>query len=202
MGKQKSQSVGRRFPICTLLMVVVAIIAYAIPVFSSHMIYDRTAILSGEFWRLLTGNFVHFSASHLFYDLTVVSIAGCMIEYRGYPYFGYLSGLSALLIGVILFAVKPEMNFYGGFSGVACGSIIYLGLHGLNEKSPWRWICIVVIILTIGKIFLELQTGHFFIVTDRVSFFPVPLSHAIGALSAMSVFWWYYVKVKAHKYER
>ena len=188
---RKPEGPGRQVPIVTLLVVAAAIATYVIPGLASQMVYDRAAILSGEVWRLLTGNWVHFSASHLFYDLLGLGIAGWIIERRGYPYFGLLCVLSALSIGTVLLATRPEVQSYGGLSGVATAAIIFLALHGLKEPPPWRWICLAALVLIAGKVLLESITGRFIIAAaDSVPFVPLPLSHIVGGLTAALLFWW------------
>ena len=191
MVTKKPEGPGRQVPIVTLLVVAGGIVTYVIPGLASQMVYDRTAILSGEVWRLLTGNWVHFSASHLLYDLLALGIAGWIIERRGYPYFGLLCVLAALGISSALLAASPEVQFYGGLSGVATGAIIYLALHGLREAPPWRWICVAALVLITGKVLLESLTGRFIIgASGSISFVPLPLSHVVGGLTASFIFWW------------
>ena len=191
MVTKKPEGPGRQVPIVTVLVVPAAIGAYVIPGLASLLVYDRAAILSGEVWRLLTGNWVHFSASHLLYDLLALGIAGWIIERRGYPYFGHLCALSALGIGTVLLAGSPEVQSYGGLSGVATGAIIYLALHGLKEPGPWRWICVAALVLTVGKALLESMTGRFIIqAAGSAPFVPLPLSHVVGGLTASLLFCW------------
>lgn len=191
MVTKKPEGPGRQFPVVTLLVVAAAIGTYVIPGLASQMVYDRAAILSGEVWRLLTGNWVHFSTRHLLYDLLALGIAGWIIERRGYPYFGLLCVLSALAIGTVLLAIRPEVQSYGGLSGVATAAIIYLALRGVKEPAPWRWICIAALILIVGKVLLESITGRFIITAaDSAPFVPLPLSHIVGALTASLIFWW------------
>ncbi len=191
MVTKKPEGPGRQVPIVTLLVVAGGIVTYVIPGLASLLVYDRTAILSGEVWRLLTGNWVHFSATHLLYDLLALGIAGWIIERRGYPYFGLLCVLAAVGISAALLAGSPEVQSYGGLSGVATGAIVYLALHGLKEPGPWRWICLAVLVLTAGKVLLESVTGRLtFAAVDRVPFVPVPLSHLVGGLTAALLFWW------------
>jgi len=188
---QKPEGPGRQVPVVTALVVAAGIGTYVIPGLASHLVYDRAAILSGEVWRLLTGNWVHFSPSHLFYDLLALGIAGWIIERRGYPYFGLLCVLSALGISTALLAITPEVQSYGGLSGVATGAIIYFALHGLKEPGPWRGICVAALVLTLGKVLLEFMTGRLtFAAVDRLPFVPVPLSHLVGGLTASLIFWW------------
>lgn len=191
MVTKKPEGPGRQVPIVTLLVVAAGIGAYVIPGLASQMVYDRAAILSGEVWRLLTGNWVHFSASHLLYDLLALGIAGWIIERRGYPHFGLLCVLAAVGISTVLLAVSPEVQSYGGLSGVATGAIIYLGLHGLKEPAPWRWICVAALVLIAGKVLQESITGRFIIgAAGSVPFVPLPLSHIVGGLTAAFLFWW------------
>lgn len=190
MGTKNPGGAGRRVPVVTLLVVAGGIVTYLIPGLASQMVYDRAAILAGETWRLFSGNWVHFSPSHLFYDLLALGIAGWIIERRRYPYFGLVCVLSALSIGTVLLAMKPELQFYGGLSGVATGAIVFLALHGLREPGPWRWICVATLVLTLGKVLLESMTGQLtFAVVDRIPFVPVPLSHVVGGLTASLIFW-------------
>ena len=191
MVTKKPEGPGRQVPIVTVLVVAAGIGTYVIPCLASQLVYDRTAILSGEVWRLLTGSWVHFSASHLFYDLLALGIAGWIIERRGYPHLGLLCMLSALGISTVLLAVRPEVQSYGGLSGVATGAIIFLALHGLKEPAAWRWICAAALVLVVGKVLVESTTGWFIIEAGgSVPFVPLPLSHVVGGLTAALLFWW------------
>ncbi|MCI0411064.1 MAG: rhombosortase [Acidobacteria bacterium] len=190
MVGKNAEAIGRQVPVVTLLMAAGALVAYVLPGLASRMVYDRTAILSGEVWRLLTGSWVHFSPSHLLYDLLALGLAGWIIERRGYSSFGLLSLLSALGTGTVLLAARPEVQFYGGLSGVATGAIVYLALRGLKEPRPWRWICIAALLLTVGKVLLESMTGQLtFAAAGSIPFVPLPLSHVVGGLTAALLFW-------------
>ncbi len=179
----------RRIPIWTLGMITTAFIVYTIPGLSSQIVYDRSAILSGEGWRLITGHWVHFSFSHLLYNLATLGIVGWIIERQRYPYYQYLCILSAFLIGAALLTIQPDIHFYGGLSGIVCGTIVYLTLHGLKETGAWKWICLTVFLLTICKILIESMTGQFTVVTtSSSSFIPVPLSHLVGGLTGFFIF--------------
>jgi rhomboid family GlyGly-CTERM serine protease len=195
MAPQKSQLRDRQIPVWTLMVVAAGILAYVVPNSASLIVYDRSAILSGEVWRLITGNWVHFSLSHLVYDSATLGIAGWMIERRGYPYYKSLYILAPILIGVGLLAAQPGLQFYGGLSGIACGAVVYLALHGIRDAGPWRWICLTVLLLTTGKIILESAMNAFaFVNVGDVPFAPVPMSHILGALTALLIFCWPYAR--------
>jgi rhomboid family GlyGly-CTERM serine protease len=184
MDTKTPQPVGH-VPLWTLVLVIGGLLVYIIPGLSAHLQYDRTAILTGEWWRVVTGNWVHFSASHLSYDLTALGLVGWMTEWSGYPNFGLLVMLSALGIGMTLLVAQPDIQFYGGLSGIATGAIVYYALWGLQEGGPWRWICGTVLLFSVGKIILETVSGKMLLATaGSVPFVPVPLSHLTGGLIA------------------
>jgi len=62
-----------------LLAVLPAILLWLVPTTHSALLYDRTAILRGEWWRLWTGHWVHFSFSHLAWNLAVLLGAGLLV---------------------------------------------------------------------------------------------------------------------------
>ena len=172
------------------LVVVFALAVYLLPSVGAALVYDRSAIFTGELWRLVTGHWVHFSASHLFYDATVLGITGWIIESRGYRYFAALCLLSALSISLVMLVLLPDMAYYGGLSGIAMASTVYLALQGLREPSPWRGVSLFVLLLCIGKIIVDATIGHFALVVFEGDLVVVPLSHLVGAASGFVLYLW------------
>ena len=144
-----------------------------------------------QVWRLVTGHWVHFSASHLFCDAIVIGITAWLAESRGYRYFPALCLFSALSISLVMLVSLPDMAFYGGLSGIAMAGCVYLALHGWREAGPWRGICLGILALSVGKLVLDASIGHFAVIEvedDLVT--PVPLSHLTGAVSGVVMFLW------------
>jgi rhomboid family GlyGly-CTERM serine protease len=178
-----------RFPVWTLIISACVVFIYGMPVLGTFLIYDRAAIAQGEFWRLVTGNFVHLSNTHLTFNLAAFLIAGTIIETRGYRFFPLLCLSAALLIGIIIFEVEPAMCFYAGLSGIVTAAVTYLCLHGLTEKGMWRWLCAVMLAGVTAKIGIELMFGKSFLLTvSTEGFVPAPLSHLIGSVTAILLF--------------
>ena len=178
----------RDCPARTLLLMLIAIAIFAVPKVASFLIYDREAILSGEIWRLITGNLVHFTPAHLLFDLTAIGVAGWIIETRGYPHFWGLAGLSACSVGAGLLVGMPEVSQYGGLSGVAIGMTVYASLCGMRENGLWQRVCTALFLLIIVKVALEFLTGQSLSTAmANTPFIPVPLSHAMGVLAGSLV---------------
>ena len=60
----------------TLFIAGFSIIVYCSPFLTGLFVYNRQAVLTGEIWRLITAPFVHFSHSHIVWDVLIFVIAG------------------------------------------------------------------------------------------------------------------------------
>lgn len=191
MDASKPPRLARRLPVITLLLVSGGLVTALFPGWSPWLIYDRSAILSGEVWRMFTGHWVHFSISHLVYDLLALGIAGWIIESQKLPRFGWLCLLAPWFISAILLFIEPQMKVFGGLSALATTAIVYLALFGLHGASPWRWVCLAALLGIAGKILFELITGRMIFVTTKD--IPVTVSvasHISGALIALFFYGW------------
>lgn len=178
-----------RIPIHTIGVLALCIALSKVNALASLFVYDREAIFRGELWRLVTSHFVHFSDLHLIYNILVFGIVGWIIEYKGYKYFKLLWVLMACSISAVLIVLKPDMIYFGGLSGMACGYIVYCSLLCLRETSPWRTISIFTIIFLFVKIILETYNkGSLLPYLGVQDFVPMPLSHIAGSLTAFILF--------------
>lgn len=176
-------------PVWTLLLCGAGLVVFFAPALQTALIYDRTAISHGEVWRLVTGHLVHYSPSHVVYDVLALLVAGSIIEVRRYPHFAIFCAAAALLIGALLFLALPEMQHYAGLSGLATGALVYLCLHALDEASPWRRVCLAILAVLAVKLALEIVFGQSLTtLAAETRFVPVPLSHGAGAVTAFLVF--------------
>ena len=191
MVTQNQTRLRRRVPVITLIVVGVALVVFIFPGIHSLLVYDRSAILKGQLWRLVTGQWVHFSTSHLVYDTLAFGIAGWMIESSDCSNFGWLCGISPVTIGIGLFAFEPQLVICSGLSGMATAAVVYLTLWGLEARGAWRWICLITLMATISKILIETLTGHFiFLKLADPSIVLAPACHVVGALTALAVYLW------------
>lgn len=180
------QSVTSRLHLITPLTIGGAIVFALIPGADAWFVYKRSAILHGEMWRMITGHWIHFSLSHLFYDCLVFGVAGSIIETKRLPHFGWLCLLAPWCISAVLLAVEPQIEWFGGLSALATAAMVYLALFGLEERGPWRWACVAILAGITGKVIYETITGHMLFATVKDEYiFVSPLSHVCGALFAM-----------------
>lgn len=172
----------------TVLTVVLAVVVFFLPSVSPKLVYDRALILQGEWWRCVTGNWVHFSSSHLFWNLVVLVPTGVWLE-RHWPARGRLLLVVApIAIGSALLTLDPALSRYAGLSGVASGVLVLLALTQLATSTNDRWFWRAVLGMIALKIIAEMaiQRPYFarFIEGDVHA---VPLAHLTGAISACAL---------------
>ena len=178
---------GKTIPVTTLLLVGSAVAVHVIPGAAAALIFDRAAIAGGEWWRMVTGNWVHLSMSHLVYDALAVLIAGCLLERDGAPLRSIVLA-SAGAVGLAVLLGLPGIARFGGLSGVVYALVAYLALSGLRERGAWRFLCLTTLLVIAAKLCFELSTGRFLLVPTDDEIIAVPLVHAVGMAVALVVY--------------
>ncbi len=189
MVRQKKMS--RQGHILTVIIVILSIIAYAFPQLSDLLMYDRQSIISGELWRLLTAPLVHFSASHLFWDVAVFGLAGFAINASGFRSFWLVCIFAAIIPSLIFILTLPELQRFGGLSGLATGAVAYFCLCTAFKTQKNRFLWMLILLLIGTKIIIEATLGTpIFVQTGKVPFRVLPSVHIIGFLGAWAIFLW------------
>lgn len=187
----RQQTLRLKLPTTTLSIAAVALVAYAWPACSDVLVYERQAILAGDLWRLGTAVFVHFSGSHLLWDLLVFCAAGWVIEARDYSGFAMVCGIAAIFPGIFLLVAAPELTRYGGLSGVATAAAAYLCLCKLAGADRARIVWLFILVLLCLKTVVEtVSQMPLFVLSTNVTIHVLPSVHAIGCLGAFAVQRW------------
>lgn len=126
-------------PIITYLLVIINILMYIIPILfgtynallDKYSIYGP-AVRAGQYYRLITGTFIHANIFHLFFNCYALAILGSQLEsFLGKPKYLIVYLFSALIGS--LFSVTFAGNYYSiGASGAIfglMGSLVYFGYH-------------------------------------------------------------------------
>ncbi len=149
------------------------------------LVYDRPAITGGEWWRIVTTHWVHYSRSHLFWNLAVLIPAGMWVE-RLLPVRTRLLYLVApTIIGGVLYLTEPALQRYAGLSGISTSMLAFLALAQLRSSEIDRWFWRAVLVLIGLKIGAEatLASQVFGHVADPAAR-AIALSHLAGVASA------------------
>ena len=176
----------------TLFPAALSIIASGSQRLTDLLVYDRQAILDGELWRLVTAPLVHFSASHLFWDVLVFSVAGFAIEAAGFSGFALVCGFAAITPSLLFLAADPELARWGGLSGLATGALAYFCLCQALRTGKSRAVWLGILVVMGVKILVELATGTPIFVRAEAQqpFRTLPSVHILGYLAAVIPFFW------------
>jgi len=178
-----------RCPVWTLLVCAVAAAAFFFDRIADALIFDRVAIDAGQWWRLLSGNFVHLSTAHFAIDVLAFLAVGTLIEVRGERHLGLVCLVAGLATGLMLYWQLPHLRYFGGLSGIVSAAVTYLCLAGACESGPRRALFAVALGLVALKISVELALdGSLLTATLGQPFVSVPQSHLAGAGAALATF--------------
>ncbi len=119
--------------------------------------FDRDAISTGQFWLLLTGNFVHLGNNHLFMNLAGFALVVALVWQRFHWWEWVLITLfSSLVVGIGLYLLDKHIFWYVGFSGTLHGLIIAGCIADLRHYPKSA---AVLLVLIIGKLVWEQVAG-------------------------------------------
>ena len=149
---------------------------------------ERAALGRGELWRLWTGHWIHFSASHLGWNLVVLLAAGSWLEHRRPGWLLRHTLVAAPLVSLVLLVAEPAMRVYGGLSALATSVVTLLALVQLQSRRADRPLWTALLLLVAGKIIYD--AGHasaLFSRFDAPGVRPSVFAHAAGAALALGL---------------
>jgi len=192
--------------ILCLVVSGLALIATAWPEGLGHLRYDRSGLANGEIWRVVSSHLVHLNAYHLLVDLFGLILI-CEMQWGTMPLrhgFG-LMGFSAAAIGMALWWLHPELEWYAGLSGALHGLWAGCALYGLTSafdfwpRSFTAWLAIIRsrslylsgLILVATKLILEYHYGPAGSMEQLTGGRVVTEAHRYGAVAGMMyvLFW-------------
>jgi len=175
-------SLSERLPWLTLLLSGLAMTLYLIagPAADS-LVYDRAAIAGGEWWRLVSGHWVHSDSGHLVWNLAAFGLLGSLVETqrRRLLIVGLLVGTIA--VDALLWLGLPGMARYCGLSGVL-NTLLVLALLSAWQ-GPQRGLTLTLGAGSLLKIVVEALNGQ--AILTQTAWPSVPLAHLAGWLAGL-----------------
>lgn len=164
----------------TLVMVLLSALPTAFPLLS----LERSQVISGEYWRLLSGNLVHFGWAHTLMNISAFLLCSFALL-ANLPITKFIALLlcCSLAVGGGIFYCNPEYGTYAGLSGA---------LHGLMvaglclSKQHAVWLRVLALGLLTAKLIQEQSPTYS--ATDIQALVPVPIAvdaHLYGAIAGL-----------------
>lgn len=113
---------------------------------ASHWLrYDRTAILDGQWWRLISGNLVHLGWPHLLLNLAGLILVWLLFRHTiSTRNWIIVTTLSAVAVGGGLLMFDPALEWYVGLSGVLHGLFAAGLVAALCAGSRADWLLLIL----------------------------------------------------------
>jgi rhomboid family GlyGly-CTERM serine protease len=95
-----------------------------------YLRYQRAAIATGEWWRLLSAHLVHFNLAHMLANFAGLAVLwGLFLQYFRPRQWVFILIMAIAAIDAGLWWFNPQLSWYLGASGV---------LHGIMAAVAWR----------------------------------------------------------------
>ena len=147
-----------KLPWAFLAVSLAALVIQLNPAWRDALLYDRPALVRGEWWRIWTGHLVHFGWPHFVADAGLCFILGWLLEPR-HPWFSRIAlVLMPAFISAVIWWGDPAMTLYGGLSAVNLGLLLYLAAQGWQRNwTDWFWPAVLAIY--VGEVIFEIVQG-------------------------------------------
>ena len=172
-----------------VIAALLVVLALAGPGAVSALRYERSAVLSGQAWRLVSGHLVHADAAHLAWNLAGLVLVWWLFAGE-FTLGGWclvmLASTTAIDLGFLVF--DPGIEWYVGFSGVLHGCMAAGLLAWLRRDRDW--LVIVVAAVFAAKLGWEYFAGPVPFTGGTLSVPVVVEAHAYGAVGgALAALW-------------
>ena len=150
--------------------------------------YERSAVIAGEYWRLITGHLVHSSVAHLVLNMAGLALVPGLFP-RDYSLRQWLliAAFSVASIDVGFVFYEPQLQWYVGLSGA---------LHGALAAGAVAWwrhetslLALLLSLLLGGKLLWEQVHGALPFSGDMPVIVDAHLYGALGGLLAGLLIW-------------
>ena len=186
--KTTVQNIARRLPLLTIFLTAASLAVHIFHPIRPHLLYTRADLLNGEFWRLVACHWVHLNTDHLLWSAMTYLLLGSFCEIMDRKRYAGTIGFSAIFIPSGIWFGAPQLQVYGGLSGLDCALyalLITLFIRREGESPNRFFIILYVLMLALlpAKIIYEMSSGlTIFVSNNHSNMVPVPLSHLIGGM--------------------
>lgn len=149
--------------------------------------YEREAILAGEYYRLVSGHFVHGSMQHLLLNLGGTALIAALFP-RDFTWKQWVIVvvISIVVIDVGFVFYQPQLQWYVGFSGVLHGALCAGAIAWWRNESTL--LASILSVILIAKLVWEQWHGALPLSGDLPVVVDAHLYGAIGGAIAGGIF--------------
>ncbi|MEW8320640.1 MAG: rhombosortase [Candidatus Thiodiazotropha sp.] len=170
-----------KFPILTVGTVLITAAMMALPQLHGLFYFESLPVISGEWWRLLSGHLTHADWEHWFWNATALAVLGLYLEKQSrYLWIlGMLAGIAS--VNLLLLSDWSQVTRYCGLSGVL-NTLLVLALFRYWRETGSAWV-VAAAFICLSKLALELHSGTSLL--THITWPPYPPAHLAGTLAGL-----------------
>ncbi|MES9993733.1 MAG: rhombosortase, partial [Candidatus Thiodiazotropha sp.] len=167
--------------ILTVGTVLITAAMMALPQLHGLFYFELSPVISGEWWRLLSGHLIHADWEHWFWNATALAVLGLYLEKQSrYLWMlGMLAGITS--VNILLLSEWSQVTRYCGLSGVL-NTLLVLALFRYWRQTDSAWVMAAAFIC-LSKLTLELHSGTSLL--THITWPPYPPAHLAGTLAGV-----------------
>lgn len=151
----------------------------------SYLAYNRDAITKGDYWRLITGHFIHLNHMHLLLNMLGVGMVLMLFDHLLAIWQWIVVLLaSALIISLLIYLNLPQVQAYVGLSGVIHTLYVLGTLQLLNQPKERNFAIILMLMVTLKLLTENVGQGISF-TADMIGGRVLYQAHLYGALAGL-----------------
>ncbi|WP_083690156.1 rhombosortase [Colwellia sp. UCD-KL20] len=148
-----------------LLVIILSTLAFICDVDS--LAFQRDLFIEGEFWRGLTGHFLHTNFNHFILNIIAVILLWALHgQFYNLVNYTLIFLVCAITTTFGVYIYSPEIMQYVGLSGVLHGLFIWGAIKDIQNKDKTGFVLLVAVI---GKVIHEQIKGASKEVADLIS---------------------------------
>lgn len=156
-------------------------ISLFIQFFAQNLRYERTLILTGEYWRIITCHFVHTGWNHFLLNMTGLMLLLVLFSKLYSPLCWLIGAITCIFsISLSFLFFTPQVEWYVGLSGLLHG-LLAMGL--VSEASKGHALYLFALMTLTIKLLAEHFSGSSYHTEVFINALVVTEAHWIGAIS-------------------
>jgi rhomboid family GlyGly-CTERM serine protease len=114
------------------------------------LIYDRSLATQGEYWRFISGHFLHTNANHFMLNAAAIVLLWALHgQYYSHKNYLVIFMTSAIICGLGMHRYSLDITLYVGLSGVLHGFFVWGALMDIKHREKTGYLLLIGVILKI-----------------------------------------------------
>jgi len=142
----------RQYLVPAAVMSLLLVFFYLLPA-SLHeaLSYQRELIDEGQWWRVMTGQLLHFEWRHLLLNVSGIWVMFLLFaEHAPAWRYAYVVIALTLLTGFGVYWLAPDLHYYVGFSGVLYAIFAWGACHDIRHRIKLGYLLLIGLLIKVS----------------------------------------------------